>query len=86
MFDTSTLTPIERGRVDKYLNGLCRYDGQIMTKREAYERLQPVTKDRYRIHRDPNKPKAYGLSTATGTSLDCPALVWKCCTLPVGRE
>ena len=82
-YDPSTLSPMERGRLEAHEAKLTRYENDLLTFGELYARL-PVTHVRKRGVYGRKAP-AWGIYYTDhdgDVSLDIPALIAKCATVP----
>jgi len=95
LFDTSKLSPMSRGRVEKHLKGLIRYQGTVMTNQNMYSLFLAVAKC-HSVNTEEIDILSYGLSTGRtetkethfynlvsedGFLLEIPKMLYDVCTL-----
>ena len=80
-YDPSILTPMERGRLEAHESKLVRYEGQVMTFGELYAALDVTHVRKRGVYG--RKAPVWGIYFGDDDgSLDIPALVAKCATVP----
>jgi hypothetical protein len=81
MFDLTNADPMTRGRIEKHLNRLVRYENRIMSQRECYEALRAT---HTHIGKDQNGKRYYGIRREPDSHiLDVPKMLFDRCTLPL---
>jgi hypothetical protein len=80
-YDPSTLSPMERGRLEAHEAKLVRYEGEVSTFGELYARLEVAHVRKRGVYG--RKAPVWGIYFGDDDgSLDVPALVAKCATVP----